>query len=268
MTMSVDKLVDSAQLDTDLTSVANAIRAKGGTSASLAFPADFVSAIGAIPSGGGAGWLNYVDKINTFGINGASVSGDLVIDFSGKTVTLGSQAFKCTAVNDDTTIEIKAYSVGTVTNPIQNMKKVRTLKFTTDVSPIAGSQFLNNDNLYKCLGTPITITAFGSGTYKKMNAIALTEIYFVPNQCASGGDVVTGVLIDASLVSLANALQAVSGQTITILNATTKARCSTLMGTVSQVTDGGVTYDFFTQDASGTVSLENFITQTKGWTLA
>lgn len=39
--------------DTDLTSVADAIRTKGGTSASLAFPADFVSAIAAIPSGGG-----------------------------------------------------------------------------------------------------------------------------------------------------------------------------------------------------------------------
>ena len=49
--MSVDKLVDSTQLDADLTSVANAIRTKGGTSAQLAFPADFVSAIGAIPSG-------------------------------------------------------------------------------------------------------------------------------------------------------------------------------------------------------------------------
>lgn len=54
--MSVDKLVDSAQLDSDLTSVANAIRTKGGTSASLAFPAGFVSAINAIPSGGGGSW--------------------------------------------------------------------------------------------------------------------------------------------------------------------------------------------------------------------
>lgn len=42
-------IVDGA----DLTSVANAIRTKGGTSAQLAFPADFVSAIEAI-SGGGA----------------------------------------------------------------------------------------------------------------------------------------------------------------------------------------------------------------------
>lgn len=51
--MAVDKLVDSTQLDTDLTSVANAIRTKGGTSAQLAFPADFVSAIAAISGGGG-----------------------------------------------------------------------------------------------------------------------------------------------------------------------------------------------------------------------
>lgn len=50
--MAVDKLVDSSQLDSDLTSVANAIRTKGGTSASLAFPADFVSAVNAIPTGG------------------------------------------------------------------------------------------------------------------------------------------------------------------------------------------------------------------------
>ena len=39
--------------DTDLTAVANAIRAKSGGSASLAFPAGFVSEIQAIPSGGG-----------------------------------------------------------------------------------------------------------------------------------------------------------------------------------------------------------------------
>ncbi len=50
--MSVDKLVDSTQLDSDLTSVANAIRAKSGGSGQLAFPSGFVSEIGNIPSGG------------------------------------------------------------------------------------------------------------------------------------------------------------------------------------------------------------------------
>lgn len=57
--MALDKLVDSTQLDADLTSVADAIRAKSGGSSQLAFPADFVSEIQAIPSGGGGNYDPY-----------------------------------------------------------------------------------------------------------------------------------------------------------------------------------------------------------------
>lgn len=46
--MALDKAVDSAQLNADLTEVADAIRTKGGTSAQLAFPDGFVSAVQAI----------------------------------------------------------------------------------------------------------------------------------------------------------------------------------------------------------------------------
>ena len=45
--------VDSTQLDSYLTSVADAIRTKGGTSAQLAFPQGFVDAVEAIEAGGG-----------------------------------------------------------------------------------------------------------------------------------------------------------------------------------------------------------------------
>ena len=54
--MALDKLVDSAQLDGDLTSVANAIRSKGGTSAQLSFPSGMVSAIDAIPTKQAVSW--------------------------------------------------------------------------------------------------------------------------------------------------------------------------------------------------------------------
>lgn len=40
--------------DTELTSVANAIRTKGGTNSQLVFPSGFVSAIGNISGGGGS----------------------------------------------------------------------------------------------------------------------------------------------------------------------------------------------------------------------
>lgn len=46
--------MDYKVTDTELTSVANAIRTKGGTSAQLTFPNDFVTAIGNISGGGGS----------------------------------------------------------------------------------------------------------------------------------------------------------------------------------------------------------------------
>lgn len=47
-------MADYVVSDASLAAVADAIRAKGGTSAPLAFPAGFVSAIGEIETGGGA----------------------------------------------------------------------------------------------------------------------------------------------------------------------------------------------------------------------
>ena len=86
--MAVDKLVDSSQLDADLTSVANAIRTKGGTSASLAFPAGFVSAVEAIPTGGGG--YSIEDIASTTG-----VSGDITADLTNITIrTRTFQNFK------------------------------------------------------------------------------------------------------------------------------------------------------------------------------
>ena len=76
--MALDKLVDSSQLDSDLTSVANAIRTKGGTSAQLAFPSGFVSAISAIPSGGGGISADDIATGNVTHINltGTTISQD------------------------------------------------------------------------------------------------------------------------------------------------------------------------------------------------
>ena len=49
--------------DTELTSIANAIRTKGGTSASLVFPNGFVSAIGDIQTDGGGGNVPSLDVV-------------------------------------------------------------------------------------------------------------------------------------------------------------------------------------------------------------
>lgn len=51
--MAIDKAIDSAVLEANLKAVADAIREKGGTSDTLAFPSGFADAIAAIESGGG-----------------------------------------------------------------------------------------------------------------------------------------------------------------------------------------------------------------------
>lgn len=99
----------------------------------------------------------------------------------------------------------------------------------------------------------------------------LTRLRFVPNSIYDLNSSTFGrcsALSDDSIVSIANGLMDNrTGQTLT-LHATPKARTLEIMGTVSQVTEEGATYNFFTADEQGTTSLNSFITQTKGWTLA
>ena len=108
----------------------------------------------------------------------------------------------------------------------------------------------------------------------------LKEVKFVPNSipflfALTFGD--CSSLSDASIISIANGLKdGVTGQTLT-LHATPKARTLEIMGNVSQRTkiinegtesEETITYNFFTQDDNGEMSLNAFITTVKGWTLA
>ena len=276
--MAVDKLVDSTQLDSDLTDVANAIRAKSGGSSQLAFPSGFISEIGNISGGGGLpDWYSKIST-GTVGYNFSSVTftGDVVID-------LGTNPVKEFSVNQanatvaGSSLEIKcgnlAFATGAFGGPgsgTLTKANLDTIILSCANNPSVTSQICRRTRFAKILGKPFLCTSFGSGNYKRFDSTVLKEFYLVPNKVTAGeGGINTAVLEDASLVSVANALSGTAtGQTLTISNATTKAKCDTIMGTVSQVTEGGETYDFFTQDASGTVSLRSFITTTKGWTLA
>lgn len=100
--MAVDKIVDGTALDNNLTSVANAIRTKGGTSGSLSFPSGFVSAIGNL-GGGGQELLDLVASnitINSstmtptsFNMSSAHQSGDAyyaeILSIGGQSIASG-----------------------------------------------------------------------------------------------------------------------------------------------------------------------------------
>lgn len=98
-------------------------------------------------------------------------------------------------------------------------------------------------------------------------ATKLKTIFWQENKQTIAVKISDCPLTEESLVSLANGLSGTTTATLT-LSSSGKTLCNSIIGTVAQVTDGGDTYDFFTQDDSGTVTLADFITNTKGWTLA
>ena len=62
--MALDKVVDSAALDAGMTAVADAIRAKAGTTGPLAWPDGFITAISGIETGGGgASWVTISETL-------------------------------------------------------------------------------------------------------------------------------------------------------------------------------------------------------------
>lgn len=104
-----------------------------------------------------------------------------------------------------------------------------------------------------------------SGTFGQ--CIALENVSFKANTIPKSlSFYYSSLLTDNSIVSIANGLsESVSGQTLT-LHADIKTKLSTIFGTVTL--DDTQSYHVFTADSGGTVTLSEFITNTKGWSIA
>lgn len=138
--------------------------------------------------------------------------------------------------------------------------------FLDDVSIYA--TFYNCQNLRIISGNPLRPN--GTNSVYTQNAFAhcysLEEVRFVENCIkVSTGFPNSSYLTDASLVSIANALFEGSTSQAVSFHATQKARIQNILG-VSEL-DETETYHVFTPNASGTLSLREFITNVKGWTV-
>ena len=279
--MALDKVIDSAVLDASLTSVADAIRAKGGTSEQLAFPDGFVSAVDEIKAGGIPEWFAYVEQFNemfsllswkselpvteldldmrTYFPACKSMQSCLVGRFGVEKVTVHTDAL--------TTTSNMFFNHGTFNE--HDLKEIDisdcVTKNITDWTSFCAGR--------KGLHTIKGIIDFSSAT--NINQMfrycaALTNVEFVPNTLGIGTDAYAfadcSSLSDATIISFANAMKA--GEFTLTIHATPKARCNEILGVVSTITDDDGEYQFFTQDDAGTVTLTEFITTTKGWTLA
>lgn len=295
--MAVDKLVDSTQLDADLTSVANAIRTKGGTSAQMAFPAGFVSAVQAIPTGGGESALGeyaaslarrweyaIFDEAEDFVVDCSNVyryeynslpqnrkPPEMEKAFSEarrlKSITIKNMYTDGTSIQSMGSFAIKSGYYGSFSDNLESVSfEGATIVVGAAVSAFEGRTKLKViDAVFDMSKVPSYASGYNFANMFR-ECSALEEIRFVPNSLLWMNTSyqifnVSQVLSDTSLVSIANALAVGSAAPNIKLLSTPYARCSTLMGTV---TDGLFTQD----DVSGTVSLADFIANTKGWTLS
>lgn len=267
--MAIDKAIDSAQLDADLTSVANAIRTKGGTSAALAFPAGFVSAVEAIETGGSINYLDHCTKI-VFGKDFPSATPNITLRkvtdaqdmfaFGGATAPYTSVTVTFEAKPTTLARMLSSYSLTTeLTSVTINGDLSRVTNYSDMVKANCGLQRLD--------GTPLNFSSVTNANFSIWSGNAsrvltsLSYVRYAENTLKVNHSVFCSALSDESLVSIANGLQA-GAHTLT-LQQEAKDRLSAIVGTVSN----NGTYDVFAKDGGGTTLL-SFVTTTKGWTIA
>lgn len=272
--MSDYYLVSKTLLDNGLKAIADGIRQGSGVSGKLTFPNGMAEAAAQKSSGVPEIFERLVGLIN--GFNGVtSLPDTLTLDLSfiksGKCDLY--QTFRgCTSLKDVTLIipDGAELALGLCFYLCSNLQTV-TLQGSfvhaqNEIFPGA-SVALGPFAYCNKLETVNSSTPFGvkyisnSANYYNpfYNCAALKEVRF-ERQVAINDWVFkwSPVLSDATLVSVANALT-VGSYTLT-LHATASARCAEIVGTVS---DG-----VFTADSGGTTTLTEFITTTKGWSLA
>lgn len=198
----------------------------------------------------------------------------VTLDLTGKDLQTNGQLFLNKPPVTDAEIVIKCNTI-TQNGPNifsfngRNVKSI-TLVCNQDYLVISNVLTGGTGGFLNCLdfyGLPFYCDKAASGNYGYFGRANFRHANFVEN-VVIGAFYVGGcsLLDDSTCISVANALNAGSPNTVTF-NATPKARLATIMGRVESVTSGEETYDRFVQDDAGSVSLQDFITTTKGWTL-
>lgn len=155
--MAVDKLVDSTKLDSDLTSVANAIRSKSGGSGQLAFPAGFVSAINGISTKETDSWHQCPEVVRNYiaAAQAAYPSDDTVTVIDDYAPARGSELVSNTKpvgkVIDGTTFYNNVPNVATpfaTTNKAGTMTALDVLRWvnTTSAAIVSGETYSRGIN--------------------------------------------------------------------------------------------------------------------------
>lgn len=142
---------------------------------------------------------------------------------------------------------------------------IKTVTFTGNLSYVTDyNSIFDYDNNIESVDALFDFTSCTADQNLCLSGRAnnITEMRFKENTASVSiniSHIGGGNMTDATLISISNCLVAGAAKTLS-LHATSKARCSTLIGN----NDNGT----FVADENGTMSLADFITTVKGWTLA
>ena len=277
--MGFDTLVDVTELESNLTAVANSIRAKTGQSEVLAFPNGMVSAVSSIKA---APW--WLDKM----VNAPYLFQEVTLpekcefDFSFLLVSESTQVnmtnlfSKAKGVKEITVTfpPSKKICIGQMFYAVTTVEKV-VFKGDFDVAQNPGGGILGGLGTFAMCSNLKTIEStatFGGKEFLRKetftynafyNCTKLVDVRFTPNSATQDWMFKWSPnLSDVTLVSAANALT-VGSYTLT-LHATAYARCAQIKGRVDTSVEGGS----FIADENGDITLETYITTNKGWSLA
>lgn len=186
--MAIDKAIDSAVLDANLTTVADAIRAKGGTTDALSFPTGFSDAISAIQAGGGGDESVFNSLIDRS-----------ITEVSSNATSIGSYAFygctNLTTINFPKATSMDQYSFQGCTNLTAVNMPVTTTSglggfygctgLTTVKLPVATTLGTNSFRGCKKLTTADFPLVTNIGTYAFQDCTNITALIIRSNTVCS-----------------------------------------------------------------------------------
>ena len=157
-------------------------------------------------------------------------------------------------------VTLKLYYPCSCIQAFYRNKSIKTINLPNGLT-IRGDSNMFSDAVIEVINGTISYTSNASITTGAFSdAYNLREIRFAEDNIHNSQTYGSSVLSDESLVSIANGLDGtVTGKTLK-LHATAKNNCSAITGT----NDNGT----FIADPNGTLTLADFITTVKGWTLA
>lgn len=278
--MGFDTLVDATELESNLTTVADSIRAKTGQSETLAFPDGMVSAINSIqttPSN-----LQQLSSLaNGFATASMPENFTLDVSFSNSSTFSFYQTFRqCSGLKQviiippnksKIAVGLSFFDVG---NTLTKITFQGNFTFAKTISSVYGQvalgAFANSTGLEEIVSsTPLGATFMSNADsyYNPLfNCSALKEVRF-ERGAASDGDWVfkwSPNLSDETLISMGNALNLTGSSTVLTLHPTAYARCAQIKGREDTDVEG----ECFIADENGDITLETYITENKGWSLA